>query len=73
MAIPSPTLTYSVIKLGKKVLKSFYSYILYFASFIAVYFFKVNPVFTTLFCIVLGVLHFFISTHNIKNDKKESE
>ena len=66
-------LTYSVIKLGKKVLKSFYSYILYFASFIAVYFFKVNPVFITLFCIVLGVLYFFISTHNLKNEKKESE
>ena len=70
-------LTYSVIKMGKKVLKSFYSYVLYFASFTAVYFFKVNPVFITLFCIVLGVLCFFISSRNLKNqneqNKKESE
>ncbi len=70
-------LTYSVIKMGKKVLKSFYSVALYFASFTAVYFFKVNPVFITLFCIVLGVLCFFISSRNLKkqneHNKKESE
>ncbi len=70
-------LTYSVIKMGKKVLKSFYSVALYFASFTAVYFFKVNPLFITLFCIVLGVLCFFISSRNLKKqneqNKKESE
>lgn len=64
-------LTYSVFTFAKKTIKTWWSFLLYAASFSAVYFFHVHTVIVILSAALVGILIALV-TGKLKKDERES-